>query len=330
MSRSIELSRAELVRKRRHEHAQDRISGSSARAIRPSLPITVRGGPPPTLPASPRRKASTAPNRRFHTALSMPGVEVHMPAIRFSGPAVKWRLLSFSLASLLGAALYSAWTSPAFEAAVPQVSGNHYVSSDEIDAVLNIRGMPLFILLPADLEFRLRMNFPELASAKVNLVPPNRVIVEVSERKPVVEWQQGGEYTWIDANGVAFRPRGAAEGLITVSALAPPDSAGTAANQVSGTNPITPSLFIGPDVVSAITTLASRVPQGSSMVYDPHYGLGWADGRGRQVYFGSDASQMALKLEVYQSLVNTLAQKSIDPAFISVQYANAPYYRTSQ
>ncbi len=44
------------------------------------------------------------------------------------------------------------------------------------------------------------------------------------------------------------------------------------------------------------------------MVYDPQNGLGWTDTRGWQVSFGSNAKDMALKLQVYQSLVNSLTQ----------------------
>ncbi len=65
----------------------------------------------------------------------------------------------------------------------------------------------------------------------------------------------------------------------------------------------------------------------TTVEYDPKYGLGWPDSRGWKVFFGTNVSDMPLKLQVYKSLVDSLAQKGIQPAFISVQYANAPYYR---
>jgi hypothetical protein len=84
------------------------------------------------------------------------------------------------------------------------------------------------------------------------------------------------------------------------------------------------------DMVKSIQILAPSIPAGTTMVYDPRYGLGWLDARGWQVSFGIDARDMALKLQVYQSLVTSLTQQGIIPTFISVQYANAPYYRMSQ
>ncbi len=56
---------------------------------------------------------------------------------------------------------------------------------------MSITGQPIFLLKPADLETRLRLNYPELASAKVIDLLPNVVSVDVVERKPVIRWEQG-------------------------------------------------------------------------------------------------------------------------------------------
>jgi len=66
------------------------------------------------------------------------------------------------------------------------------------------------------------------------------------------------------------------------------------------------------------------------IIYDPSNGLGWNDTRGWQVFFGTDAKDMALKVRVYQSLVDSLMARGLYPTFINVAYANAPYYRMSQ
>ncbi len=256
----------------------------------------------------------------------MPGIEVRMPDVRITSVAIKSRLLSGFLSLLLGIALYLAATLPEFHAAAPQVSGNQRISAEEINSVLSSTGQSIFLLTGSDLETRLRLNYPDLESAHVTVGLPNVVTVSVVERKPVLLWQQGNGYTWIDANGVAFRPRGATENVIPVAALASPPAAGTA-TQI---DPLSPVPFISPDLVKAIQTLAPQVPSGAVIEYEPKYGLGWADNRGWKVFFGNSTKDMALKLQVYQSLVDSLTQKGIFPAFISVQYANAPYYRMSQ
>jgi hypothetical protein len=66
------------------------------------------------------------------------------------------------------------------------------------------------------------------------------------------------------------------------------------------------------------------------MTYDPQDGLGWTDSRGWKVYFGTNAKDMPLKVRVYQSLVDSLMARGLYPAFISVAYPDAPYYRMAQ
>ncbi len=248
-----------------------------------------------------------------------------MPAIRITSAGIKSRLFSTFLSLLLGTALYLAATLPEFHVSAAQVSGNQRISADEINGVLGTGGQSIFLLTGPELETRLRLNYPDLAAAHVSIGLPNTVAVSVVERQPVLLWQQGGGYTWIDADGVAFRPRGATGNLIPVKALAAPP-----ANAASSTDPLSPVPYISPDLVKAIQTLAPDVPDGLAMEYDPKFGLGWSDSRGWKVFFGNTSKDMPLKQQVYKSLVDSLTQKGIQPAFISVQYANAPFYRMSQ
>ena len=319
MSEKRELSRAERIRMRRRENSQKRQTQSTMRATRPLPMVTSRNA----APAKPMAK----PRRRFQAAISMPGIQVRMPSIAMPNFEVGWRWFSFFISLLLAAAIYLAWTLPTFRVVAANVTGNQRVSADEINGVLNSAGQLIFTLLPADLESRLRINYPELASVKVDITLPNTITVNVVERQPVILWQQNGGYTWIDANGVAFRPHGSqgADNLISVTALAAP-----APGLPSTTDPLSPIPFLSADMLKAIQTLAANLPSGTAMIYDPHNGLGWADGRGWQVFFGSNAKDMVLKLKVYQSLITSLASRGITPTFISVQYVNAPYYRMTK
>ena len=322
MRNERERSRAEIVRMRRREQAQNRTTRSSEMASRPLPPITARGS---TTYAGPSRTAPATTRRKFQTALSLPGIEVRMPGIQITSAGMRTRLLSLLLTLLLGACLYLAATLPEFHAAPAQVTGNQRISSDEINSVLNTTGQSIFMLTGAQLETRLRLNYPDLMAAHVAIDLPNAVHVSVVERQPVLLWKQGSGYTWIDANGIAFRPRGEADSLIAVEALAAPPAATEAAS-----DPLSPVAFVPPDLVKAIQTLAPDVPGGTALEYDPKYGLGWQDARGWKVFFGTDAGEMPLKLQIYNSLVDSLIQKGIQPSFISVQYPNAPYYRITQ
>jgi hypothetical protein len=275
--------------------------------------------------AGPARTSPPSTRRQFQAALSLPGIEVRMPGIQITGAGIRTRLFSLVLSLLLGTGLYLAATLPEFHAAPAQIAGNQRISADEINVALNATGQSIFTITGAELETRLRLNYPELEAAHVVVGLPNSIHVSVVERQPVLQWQQGGGYTWIDASGVAFRPRGEPGALIPVQAAAAPPAAAEAAK-----DSLSPVAYVSPDLVKAVQTLAPNVPPGSTMEYDPKYGLGWQDGRGWKVYFGADPADMALRLQVYKSLVDSLAQKGIQPTFISVQYANAPYYRMSQ
>ncbi len=320
MSEKRELTRAEVVRLRRQQQTQKRETRSYELATRPLPPITARANTPYIAP---RRTANT--HRRLQASISMPGVHVQMPTIAMPRLENGWRLLSLFLTIAMGVAIYLAWTLPTFRVVSAQVQGNQRLSSEEINAVLNSVGQPIFTLKPTDLETRLRINYPELVSAKVGLRLPNIVTVNVTERQPVILWQINNGFTWIDDNGVAFRPRGNADHLISVVALGAPTP-----GSPSKDDPLSPVPYISSDMVEAIKLLAPHVPAGATLSFDPQYGLGWTDSRGWKVVFGSDPRDLPLKWQVYQSLVNTLLQKGIRPAFISVQYSNAPYYRISQ
>lgn len=315
-------SRADVVRKRRRHEAEKRVGKSAALAARPLTPIISRTGP---LSAISQAAPPTGARRHYQTEISIPGIEVRMPAIHFVGPQVKWRVFSLILALMLGAAVSVAWNAPEFRVINPQVKGNERIAAEDLNAALGVGGVPIVTVVPADLEKRLRLTYPELLYARVSVSLPNNVSVVVKERTPVILWQQGGAYTWIADDGVAFRPRGPIDGLIVVQAhTAPPAAA------VRGTDPLSPAPFLPADLVTAIKTLAPQVPQGAPILYDARYGLGWLDNRGWQAFFGSDAGDMTLRLQVYQSVVSMLDAKGITPALVSVQYPSAPYYRMGQ
>jgi cell division septal protein FtsQ len=189
---------------------------------------------------------------------------------------------------------------------------------------MNIAGQPVFLLNPSDLETRLRLNYPELVSVQVNISLPNLVTVNMTERKPLIRWEQGGGYTWIADDGVAFKPRGEIAELISVVAESAPPAGGSAAD------PLNPAPFIPVDMVQALKGLAGHVPPGQSILYDARMGFGWDDPRGWRVYFGVSGNDVELKMRVYEAMVNSLTQRGIRPAMINVTYPTAPYYRMTQ
>jgi hypothetical protein len=88
--------------------------------------------------------------------------------------------------------------------------------------------------------------------------------------------------------------------------------------------------LLSPDAVTALQVITPYVPPGSALIYDPSYGLGWRDSRGWTAYFGQTTGDMSLKLQMYQTLVDSLAQRGLQPTLISVEYPDAPFYRVEQ
>ncbi|MFZ5880445.1 MAG: cell division protein FtsQ/DivIB [Chloroflexota bacterium] len=313
-TRRSTASRSEEVRQRRSQEQVKRQKKAVERAYRPLPPVTSRSRSPRLTPRSAQAE------RRFGIAISLPRDQVQglsLPRIR---PG--WRLASFLLGLVLAAVLYLLWTLPYFRVTEAQVTGAARLSPAEINAVLGVSGQPIFTVRPDELAARLRMAFTELSAAAVTVRWPNQVMVEVTERQPVLLWQLAEGYTWIDATGVSFRPRGEVGGLIPIFARATPPYGASVTD-----DPFSPLPYLAPDLVKSVHILAASLPAGASLVYDANNGFGWVDPQGWQVFFGEASKDMALKLRVYQSLSASLTARGIYPAFISVVHVDAPYYR---
>jgi hypothetical protein len=307
--RRTSSSRSDEVRVRREREQVKREKQATERAYRPRA----------ARKKTPRQQAE----RRYNIAVGLPQSRLRVPSL----PRIKpgWRMASLALSLALGVALYLLWNLPYFRVIEAQVTGAARLPSAEINAALGVSGQPIFGLQSDELETRLRLNYPELSSAQVTISLPNQIAIQVTERQPVLLWQQGDGYTWIDSTGVAFHPRGEVSGLILVISLATPP-AGLSVTD----DPFSPLPYLSADLVKSAQTLAAILPPGASMIYDARNGFGWSDPQGWQVFFGTSSKDMALKVRVYQSLAASLAARGIYPAFISVVQVDAPYYRMAQ
>ena len=209
----------------------------------------------------------------------------------------------------------------------PQVLGNYFVASEEIIETLDLSGEMIFTLQPEEIKRRLLLTHPSLKSAEITISLPNIVNVSVTERQPVLIWQQDGRMAWIDEEGIAFFAHGQVEGLITVNALGTPPAP---AMDMAARNLWTPPAYIDPDVVAALRALIPYVPQGAAITYDPNLGLGWLDPSGWMVELGDITQDFGLKLRLYETITNWIVANNIQPVLINVAYPQAPFYRTER
>jgi POTRA domain, FtsQ-type len=332
MSEKKDLTRSDHVRLRREQDSSKRVERAKKVVTRSAPPVTTRARQENVH--STRRSARSGSGtsrtgrnsrRRFQIALLPIAPDAEMRGLSISRPRLGPRLLSFFAVAILGAALYFAFNLPQLRVTEAQVTGNRMLTPAEINTSLDIAGKPAFLLIPAKLEKQLRLSYPELLSAKVDVALPNTVLIQITERQPVIRWQQGDGYTWVSEDGIAFRPHGEDASLISVVALSAPP---TEVNVSS--DPLTPAPFISSEMVQALKGLNGHVPQGVPILYDAGSGFGWNDPRGWRVYFGTSARDVELKMRVYESMVASLTQRGIRPALINVTYPAAPYYRISE
>jgi hypothetical protein len=268
------------------------------------------------LPVQPR-KLGAPPKRRYNVALSVPGAELHLPAI----PALRlsWRALSMVMAALLLALAVYLWTSPKYRIDMVQVDGLQHLTGNDINTVLGLTGQQIFSANPQQIRKDLQQAFPDLKNVSVKISLPAKVVVRAEERTPVIIWRQGSSEKWIDMEGMGFTPRGDASGLIVVEAKdSPPAIDKTSMLDIR---------FLSPEMVGVISRMALKAPKDTPLLYDSQHGLGWKDPFNCQVYFGMDLRDMDEKLLVYQALATKLQKDGIQPALISMEFLHAPYYR---
>ena len=291
---------------------------ANARGNVVSFPVPVRGSK--VRPGN--RMVKNSRRKSYDSVLSLGRTTVRAPAI--SLPRLGSRWASAVLTLVLGLMVYTMWTANTFKVSAAEVTGIQRLQAADVTQVLGLAGQPIFTVIPSKLEQDLRTAFPDLAKVSVQVAFPNHIRVAVVERMPILAWYQDGKTTWIDADGISFTPRGDVQGLVQIAANgAPPKPALSAEPQKS----VYDQVFISPDMVQAILTLAPQIPTGSPMVFDPQYGMGWQDGRGWSVYFGQTTQDVPMKLKVYQSILDTFSKQGIQPTLISLAYLDAPFYK---
>ena len=324
MNKLESLTRSDRVRERRKNTPRpkrlQKEKSAGVKALRRDLPpVTARG----VVNEYALERHQKMNRRLFNmsTGFMIPRLEEGLSLSRIE---LGWRPLSLLLVIILSTALYLLWTLPNFRinSANTTFSGNSRIPEAELEAMLELTGRSVFLLLPDQVEQQMLLNYHELAAVDLTVTLPNHISVNVTERQPIIKWQQGEGYTWIDENGVAFRPRGQAQDVILVEAFDVPP-----APFVADTGGPVP--FISAEMATAVQTLKLAVPAGVPITYEQENGLGWSDPQGWKVELGKP-EDIALKMRVYEILSAWLVQRGIQPVLINVAYPKTPYYRMEQ
>jgi cell division protein FtsQ len=291
---------------------------------------------------APVTRRPTAPTpivtRKKHTAyfpLKRKGAELQVPALpRFE---FGWRLFSGAVFLLSLAIVISFASLSAFQISTINLRGTQRLSAEAILSQVDLVGSSIITVEPDQVRAMVEDRFPSLSSVSVSVSLPASVTLRVVEREPLILWQQDNSAHWIDAEGVMFPVFGEAEVAQTVAASgnppAPPEVFTPEVDEETGeiSHILEPSLpNTTPEFVQAILSLSTYIPEGTSLQYDPQYGLGWRDPIGWLVYFGRDTHNIDMKLSEYQTIIGALEKQNIIPALISLEFLHAPYYRLEQ
>jgi len=87
---------------------------------------------------------------------------------------------------------------------------------------------------------------------------------------------------------------------------------------------------LDPGLLLTAQKLSGLLPAGTALAYSRAGGLGWQDSNGTYVYIGSNVENFDQKFALYQQIAAELSNRGIQPALISVEYLNTPYYRLEQ
>ena len=268
--------------------------------------------------AEPRRRpAQRRARRRYEVSIpNRLGAGVQLPAVPVVRPGP--RLLS---ALLLGLVLLGGWqlvAAPQFSVVEAEVTQTLMLPDQLIRSLIGVDRHSVFLVDPQAIQARLESQ-PEIARAQVSVKLPNRVVVGIEERHPIVEWNDAGRLWWISSEGIGYLAHGAWPGLIKMSSRSPilailPD-------------PLAP--VVAPEILRAAGVLSAQLPPEIVLLYHKDHGLGFEDPRGWKVHFGVDGD-LVLKYRLYERIAEALQAQGIQPALVSVEDIGAPYYEESR
>ena len=330
------LNRADSIRRRRADAADETAAPKSQRspdsAVLHSAPVFVRQG---VIGTSVVQRTRTQVKRKVAVPLR-DGAEViipGLPILRFG-----WRLASGILALAMAILIGLVAGTDLFNTSAISINGLRRVSAADVASVLNLGGIPAYMLDPNDILLDIETSFPEFYNVSVDVTYPAVVNIALQERDPVIAWQYDTITLWVDAQGNVFTPRGEAEGLITVkSSVAPPriqvlmtDREIQIARELGHLEQEDEVMMkdgpVDPELVKQILYLADQNPEIASLSYNPKNGYGWHDdNRDWNIFFGPTLDNLDQKLLLYSAIKDSVLVTGISIEAISVACTQAPF-----
>jgi len=289
--------------KRRTQKATRRQRRSARPEFQLTVPVTWEG-----VAGSAARTAKEM-RQRAHT-ISWRTKLAALPKTLRIGP----RWASFFLLLVVGASLYFVGVKQVYFVSQVNVAGAVTLSPQAVAEASGAGGMHSFWVNPAEAAERLT-DLPNVLTATVEIAWPNQVDITISERAPIMVWDQTGDRFWLDERGRLMQARQQSKNLLVVY------------SQDAET------LFVNDRIPTQVLEGALHLrrlrPNIGELYYSRENGLSYQDGRNWRVYFGV-GTDMNQKLIVYEALVERLMARDLQPEYISVINKEKPYYKLAE
>lgn len=219
-----------------------------------------------------------------------------------------WLLAGMVVAVAVGAVVWFSY-SPRFYVVDAQIAGAERVPEQLVFEASGLRFLHILWASEDAAEDSLLRALPSLAAAEVTCTLPAYCTIAVTERAPLLTWQDSGQLYWVDAEGW-FSPaeQPLAEGWT-----------------VSGPLPVAAEGRLGQDVLAALVELEQLGLETRTLGYASGRGLLFEDSAGWRVVLGQGTG-MARRMAVYAVVREHLVQRGIFPRFVDVRFPEAPYY----
>jgi hypothetical protein len=220
------------------------------------------------------------------------------------------RWISLLILLVIGSAFYFVGADMTYYVSQVEVTGAATLSQRAIVEASRMEGMHIFWLDPAEAAQGVA-EIPSVRTATVEVIWPSAASITVSERAPVLVWDQAGDRFWVDEEGRLMQARHEAPELLLVLSQQPD------------------KLYVGEripwEVMAGALQLRQERPNIDSLFYEVGNGLSYEDGRNWRAYFGTGLD-MNQKLAVYEVLVADLQARGLQPKYISVINKDKPFY----
>src|SRR5579884_1163068 len=205
--------------------------------------------------------------------------------------------------------LYQVTTSSYFYVGEVTVEGNNLVSTQEILDAAAVSGVQILWVNSRQTAQRIRL-LPAVEQVSVHPIFPRRVSIQVTERKPVAQWQVGSFNFLVDADGRVIGAAQRGERLPQVR------EARSGTLQIGDTVPA--------EAVQAAVALSGLLPaewQPTSGAFDyaADTGISVATPPGWRVRFG-DAQDLGLKVATLQALAAEIERTGARVQLVDVRF----------